>query len=294
MRRSTGARSGRGIRSTALAGALLLCGCASTPLAPPLWRSGLWCGGDADSHAAAQANAASLATQPINLFGRAETGWAIYAPRIQSDIATRCAPDRAGFAGALARWQDRHALTPSGRIDAESLASLKAGWQAERPFVGLRIQGRCPVPPVEGDLVAATPDEVLGDKIIRLKPAALAAYRRMTAAAKAENPLVAADPQSFKLFSGYRDPDDDAARCAREGDCQGVTRARCSAHRTGLALDLWVGAAPGYAADASADANRLFQSQTPAYLWLARHARRFGFVNYAFEPWHWEWTGAAS
>ncbi len=31
--------------------------------------------------------------------------------------------------------------------------------------------------------------------------------------------------------------------------------------------------------------------QTPAYRWLLANARRFGFVNYVFEPWHWEWTG---
>jgi LAS superfamily LD-carboxypeptidase LdcB len=45
--------------------------------------------------------------------------------------------------------------------------------------------------------------------------------------------------------------------------------------------------------DNSSDANRLYQTQTPAYRWLVRNARRFGFVNYVFEPWHWEWTGEA-
>ena len=29
----------------------------------------------------------------------------------------------------------------------------------------------------------------------------------------------------------------------------------------------------------------------PAYRWLVANADRFGFVNYPFEPWHWEWTG---
>jgi LAS superfamily LD-carboxypeptidase LdcB len=72
-----------------------------------------------------------------------------------------------------------------------------------------------------------------------------------------------------------------------------VVRAACSAHRTGLALDLDVGAAPGFMVDSSADPNRLFQSRTPAYRWLVRNAVRFGFVNYVFEPWHWEWRGEA-
>jgi LAS superfamily LD-carboxypeptidase LdcB len=115
----------------------------------------------------------------------------------------------------------------------------------------------------------------------------------MVAAARAERPALAADPDALKLFSGYRSPTDDDARCAREGNCQGVTRAACSAHRTGLAVDLDVGAAPGAMVDSSADANRLAQSQGPAYRWLVRHAAQFGFVNYGFEPWHWEWTGQA-
>jgi LAS superfamily LD-carboxypeptidase LdcB len=32
---------------------------------------------------------------------------------------------------------------------------------------------------------------------------------------------------------------------------------------------------------------------TPTYQWLVAHAHRYGFVNYPFEPWHWEWTGEA-
>jgi LAS superfamily LD-carboxypeptidase LdcB len=70
----------------------------------------------------------------------------------------------------------------------------------------------------------------------------------------------------------------------------GITRAQCSPHRTGLALDLVVGAAPGFTVDSSADPNRLHMSQTPAYLWMVKNAGRFGFVNYVFEPWHWEYV----
>ncbi len=269
---------------------LALGGCASTPAAPLLWRAGLWCGGSAAQHRAAQANAASLASLPIEPFGRAETGWAIYAPTIQRDVAVRCAPQRPGFAGALSRWQANQALPATGVFDTVSLGRLKAGWQARRPFVAVRAQGICPSPPAEADLAAARPEETLG-KTVRLRPGALAAYRRMVAAAREDNPGLVGDPDALKLFSGYRNPAEDEARCAAEANCQGVVRAACSAHRTGLALDLGVGAAPGFMADSSADANRLFQSRTPAYRWLVRNAGRFGFVNYVFEPWHWEWTG---
>ncbi|MEO8812808.1 MAG: D-alanyl-D-alanine carboxypeptidase family protein, partial [Caulobacteraceae bacterium] len=88
-----------------------------------------------------------------------------------------------------------------------------------------------------------------------------------------------------------RAPAADDARCATAGDCQNLTRAACSAHRTGLAVDIDLGHAPGSTIDSAGDVNRLFLSRTPAYRWLVTHAGRFGFVNYPFEPWHWEWTG---
>jgi LAS superfamily LD-carboxypeptidase LdcB len=56
-------------------------------------------------------------------------------------------------------------------------------------------------------------------------------------------------------------------------------------------MDLYVGQAPGFGPDSSADPNRLYMTRTPTYRWLVANAHRFGFVNYPFEPWHWEWTG---
>jgi LAS superfamily LD-carboxypeptidase LdcB len=56
-------------------------------------------------------------------------------------------------------------------------------------------------------------------------------------------------------------------------------------------MDFDLGAAPGFAVDSSADKNRLYMSQTPVYRWLVANAARYGFANYAFEPWHWEFTG---
>ena len=114
----------------------------------------------------------------------------------------------------------------------------------------------------------------------------------MIEAARNADPRIAADREMLTIVSAFRSPAYDAAKCAAGANCNGVAKARCSAHRTGTAVDLYVGAAPGHSPVDSDDANRLHQSKTPAYRWLVQNAARFGFVNYVFEPWHWEWTGA--
>ena len=105
------------------------------------------------------------------------------------------------------------------------------------------------------------------------------------------SPALAGDPRLFTIFSGFRSPDYDAARCAAQHNCNGIVRAACSPHRTGLAMDIFLGNAPGHAPDSTDDLNRLYLTRTSAYRWLVANAGRFGFVNYPFEPWHWEWTG---
>jgi LAS superfamily LD-carboxypeptidase LdcB len=124
-----------------------------------------------------------------------------------------------------------------------------------------------------------------------LRPAALAAYGRMLNAARAEVPEVRADLRLMTLFSAYRSQESDAARCVLDGNCQGIVRSSCSAHLTGLAIDLYLGAAPGDRPDSSDEVNRLYLSRSAAYRWMVNNAARFEFVPYAFEPWHWEWTG---
>lgn len=238
---------------------------------------------------AAEANTASLQSLTWAPFGRPETGWDIYAALIQEEISTDCAPQTEGFARALAAWQEGNGLTPDGVMTEPAFLAMKSVVQTRRAFVRFTVDGACPETP---DLItAARLDEGLGAKQVWLRPRALDAYRRMAAAARAEVPEIAADPRNLTIFSGYRSPSADAARCLAEDNCDGIARARCSAHRTGLAADLFVGHAPGYSADSTADPNRLHMTRTATYRWLVKNAGRFGFVNYPFEPWHWEWTG---
>ncbi len=243
------------------------------------------------SPGAADVNRVALYTLPLNGFGRPETGWAIYAPTIEQTLNTHAVADTPAFASALAHWQARHNLAADGVMSAETFAAMKAGWQTQRPFVRVRAKGACPAPPTH--LADAKADEGYGGKIVQLRPGALRAYRRLIAEARKAEPDIAAHPTLLTLFSGYRSPEYDTERCAQERNCQGVVRAACSAHRTGLALDLVLDAAPGFSVDSSADANRLAMINGLAFRWLVANAYRHGFVNYAFEPWHWEWTGEA-
>jgi len=248
---------------------------------------------DSGPAAAAHANAASLQSLFWAPFGRPENGWATYSPLIAREIHTRCEPESPGFAAALAAWQADQLLPADGIMTAAVFARMKGVIQTRRPFVRLSAQRVCPAPPAASALAQAAPDEGYGGKAIQLRPGALAAYRQLVAAARADVPAIAADPRTLTIFSGFRSPAYDAARCATEHNCQGIVRASCSPHRTGLAMDLYVGQAPGYGPDSSADPNRLFMTGTPAYRWLVLNADRFGFVPYPFEPWHWEWTGEA-
>jgi len=236
------------------------------------------------------ANVASLGALAWAPFGRPETGWAVYYPKIGVEIGTTCPVASQGFAAKLGGWQARHKLAPTGVFDPLTFAAMKARWQSARPFVHIDGKTACPPPPAPDALATAATSETYAGKTIRLRAAALVAYRAMTRAARRDRD-VAREPRALTIFSGFRDPAADAARCLAEGNCNGIVRATCSAHRTGLALDLWVGQAPGYGPDSSADANRSAMVASPSYRWLLVNARRYGFVNYVFEPWHWEWTG---
>lgn len=242
--------------------------------------------------ASAAANAASLSTLPWAPFGRPEAGWETYVPLIARELRTVCAPSSPGFAAALEAWEQTQRLPRDGVLSADDFQRLQGVIQTRRPFVLLSARKVCPDAPAPDSLELGRPGESYGGKQVLLRPAAFAAWRRMTAAARAADWRIAADPRNLAIFSGFRDPAADAARCLTEGNCNGVVRATCSPHRTGLAVDMYVGQAPGYGPDSSADANRLFMSRTPAYRWLVANADRFGFKPYPFEPWHWEWTGA--
>jgi len=238
------------------------------------------------------ANAISEYSLEWSPFGTTEWGWVTYLPLLQKELGTDCDADTPAFAAALAGFQTRYALTATGVFDQPTFQTLKGVLQERRPFVMARVRDECPEPPPIRDLGYLVESEEHADRLTRLlRRDVLDAYRRMVAAARAEVPEVRNDPELLQIFSGFRDPEADAARCAAERNCDGLRRAVCSPHRTGTAVDLYVGELLGMGVDSTQPASRLHMSRQPTYRWLVRNAGRFGFVPYVFEPWHWEWVG---
>ena len=241
---------------------------------------------------AAVANGQSVLTLVWTPFAAEEIGWEAYEPLIRQEIGAECSAGSPGFASALAAFQRRHDLADTGIFDAATFQVFRGVWQERRPFVMARVRGECPDPPHISTWAYLLPEEEHADRLTRvLRRDVLEAYRRMAAAARAEVPEIGADPELLQIFSGLRDPEADAARCRTEGNCDGLRRAVCSPHRTGTAVDIYVGHAHGFGVDSTDAYNRLHQSRGATYRWLVRNAGRFGFVPYVYEPWHWEWTG---
>lgn len=243
---------------------------------------------------AATANAISYYSLEWAPFGQAEWGWETYLPLIQQELATGCGPTTPAFAAALAAFQTRYRLPPTGRFDPDTFQVFKGVWQERRPFVMARFNGDrvCPEPPPLNQLGYLVPAEEHADRLTRLlRRDVLDAYRAMVAAARAEVPDMADDPELLQIFSGFRDPEADAARCAADNNCDGVRRAACSPHRTGTAVDLFVGQLQDLGVDSTLPASRLHMTRGATYRWLVHNAGRFGFVPYVYEPWHWEWAG---
>ena len=224
-------------------------------------------------------------------FGQTEYGWETYLPLIQHELGTDCAPNSPVFARKLAEFQIGHGLPPTGWFDAATFQTFRGLWQERRPFIMSRVREEpCPEPPPLYQLGYLVESEEHADRLTRLlRRDVLDAYRRLVAAARAEVPEVANDPEMLQIFSGFRDPEADAARCAASGNCDGLRRAVCSPHRTGTAVDIYVGQLAGLGVDNTSAASRLHMTRSPTYRWLVKNAGRFGFTPYVYEPWHWEW-----
>ncbi len=224
--------------------------------------------------------------------GKPQTGWEIYVPLIAHTIGVEADARSPQFAARLSEWQKGNGISPTGILEADTLQVLIRHWQAQR-------LGRSSAP-AEGSLLSAPIrdffDSTRDPGLLQLEAQTYAAYKRMIAAAAKDlgtsiqftKTGELADGEKFlRIVSAYRSPAYQEALRRKEPNAGRGALAKFSAHATGQALDLYVGGEPV----TTKDHNRLLQVQTPAYKWLVKNANRFGFYNYFYEPWHWEYVG---
>jgi hypothetical protein len=224
--------------------------------------------------------------------GKVQSGWEIYVPLVSTTIGTSADASAPEFAAALSKWQSDRGLNASGILDEVTLGAFTKFWQSQR-------LGRSDFP--GDDRLVAAPiadffDPTRDPELLKLERETYTAYKKMIAAASKDlgqeirftrNGELAPGEKFLRIVSAYRSPEYQAELRRKEPGAGRAALALKSPHNTGQALDLYVGGEPV----TTKDANRLIQVKTPAYQWLVKNANRFGFYNYFYEPWHWEYVG---
>jgi zinc D-Ala-D-Ala carboxypeptidase len=242
---------------------------------------------------AAAARNAQLRTDLKWIFGsKQQRGWYLYTPLISRLLDTKRDPASNEFAKALARWQKKSGLTPSGVLDEESLYKIIAGWQDKRLKDRTLAQAHQLITAPSSDFY--DPERL--DELRQVERETYKAYRRMVAAAIDEKSLglahvskreLAPSEKYLKIISAFRSREYQEKLRRESPNAGSAGLAVNSPHFTGRALDLYVGGEPVE----TKDPNRAIQVETRVYQWLVRKAGRYGFQPYFYEPWHWEYVG---
>lgn len=235
---------------------------------------------------------ASLRNDLVWTFGKKEQhGWYLYDLLIGQTLNIQREAVTTDFAATIAAWQKQKGLVPNGVLDENSWMALVAQWQSDR------LKDKTPATP-EQLLTAPISDfydPARLEELRQVEKTTYAAYRQMLAAAIADPTLklahtspteLASSERFFKIVSSFRSREYQEKLRRESPNAGSAGLAVNSPHFTGKALDLYVGGDP---VDTK-DANRAIQVNTPAYKWLVKNARRFGFRPYFYEPWHWEYV----
>lgn len=243
-----------------------------------------------DDKAAAKTNAVLSASLNWTFGGKLQHGWYLYTLLIKQLINTSHDADSKQFASAVARWQEKSGLKPSGILDDETLYKMIGAWQ------DARLKDRSVAQP---DQLLTAPisdfyDPTRAEELRQVHRETYAAYKRMVAAAVADRSLglartgreLAPGEKYLKIISAFRSREYQEKLRREAPNAGSAGLAVNSPHFTGRALDLYVGGEP---VD-TLDSNRALQVETRVYQWLVRNAERFGFRPYCYEPWHWEYV----
>lgn len=217
-----------------------------------------------------------------------QTGWYLYVPLIRHTINTESVPDSPEFAYALSVWQKSNSLNANGILDEQTLSGFVKFWQARRlPNIfeaDEKLLFNAPI----ADFFDPTRDV----NLLNIEKEAYSAYKKMCAAAakdlglKFEKGNLTGEDNFLKIISAHRSRNYQEQLRKREPNAGRAQLAFTSPHFTGRALDIYVGGEPV----TTKDANRAIQVETEVYKWLVKNAEKFGFYNYFYEPWHWEYV----
>lgn len=217
-----------------------------------------------------------------------QTGWFLYVPLIQNTIKTESAADSNEFAFALSNWQRQNALEANGILDEPTLSALVKTWQSRRmPKIFEADETKLFHAPIR-DFYDPTRDV----NLLNVDKETYDAYKKMIAAAakdlnlKIENGNLIGSDNFLKIISAHRSRAYQEQLRKKEPNAGRAQLAFTSPHFTGRALDIYVGGEPV----TTKDENRAIQIETKAYKWLVKNAYKFGFYNYFYEPWHWEYV----
>lgn len=214
--------------------------------------------------------------------GKQQRGWYLYDELLAETLDTDVAPISDDFAEAVSKWQKRRGLSTSGVLDQNSWMAMVSHWQ------GNRLKNRAT--PAPDQLVTAPASDFYDPSRAaehrQVERETYDAYLKMIAAAS-EDLKLSANNQYLKIISAFRSREYQQMLRRKSPNAGSAGLAvNNSPHFTGRALDLYVGGDP---VDTKT-ANRAIQVNTPAYKWLVRNAKRFGFRPYFYEPWHWEYV----
>jgi zinc D-Ala-D-Ala carboxypeptidase len=223
--------------------------------------------------------------------GKQQRGWQLYHLLIRETLNTPHESGTPDFAAALAAWQKKKGLGPSGVLDQDSLMAMVSHWQSKRLKNGAYAQPDQLVMPESSEFY----DPSRLAELRQVERNTYAAYKQMVAAAIADPTLklahtapgtLAPTEKYLKIISAFRSREYQDRLRRQSPNAGSAGLAVNSPHFTGRALDIYVGGDP---VD-TRDSNRAIQVNSPAYQWLVRNAERFGFRPYFYEPWHWEYV----
>src|SRR4030095_1250500 len=208
---------------------------------------------------------ALLRTDLTWLFGgKQQRGWYIYTPLINRLIDTKYDSASPQFASAVAHWQKKAGLKPSGILDEETLYAMIKAWQ------GARLKDRSVA---SADQLLTAPssdfyDPTRAEEVRQVERKTYAAYKRMVAAAIADRSLglahtsrdeLAPDEKYLKIISAFRSREYQEKLRRETPNVGSAGLAVNSPHFTGRALDVYVGGEPVEARDSNS-ALRVAQS----------------------------------